>query len=303
MTVFMLGKDESSINYLIGFGIFPLIGIISTPNIVKHATNDTQKWKDIFYSKGNLNSTKETADYYRVNTPVSFEKKILLAVYKGQFLNVLVVIGIMLLVIGLCIHYVMREHGYTGNIISNLIELKAKKAIGGMFFLMIFFLAFGIPIIAYYVSNALKKIRVVRNHEYIAYHVIVQSVNSGRISIYDKNKHYSYKYCTCVGIKEKDVHLTPATLIFYRDMIFILYLAVNTESRSKGYGSYLLKWCLQKYRDKKIYLNIEEVREDVENFNILSNCREIDINEYKILDRVVAEILDEPISNIVEICS
>ena len=303
MTVFMLGKDESSINYLIGFGIFPLIGIISTPNIVKHAKNDTQKWKDIFYSKGNLNSTKETADYYRVNTPVSFEKKILLAVYKGQFLNVLVVIGIMLLVIGLCIHYVMREHGYTGNIISNLIELKAKKAIGGMFFLMIFFLAFGIPIIAYYVSNALKKIRVVRNHEYIAYHVIVQSVNSGRISIYDKNKHYSYKYCTCVGIKEKDVHLTPATLIFYRDMIFILYLAVNTESRSKGYGSYLLKWCLQKYRDKKIYLNIEEVREDVENFNILSNCREIDINEYKILDRVVAEILDEPISNIVEICS
>ena len=94
----------------------------------------------------------------------------------------------------------------------------------------------------------------------------------------------------------------------------------------------MLKWCLQKYRDKKIYLNIEEVREntkdyetrkkrlkfyqnngfyitnyiskeDIENFNILSNCREIDINEYKILDRVVAEILDEPISNIVEICS
>ena len=121
-------------------------------------------------------------------------------------------------------------------------------------------------------------------------------------------------------------------LIFYRNMIFILYLAVDTESRSKGYGSYLLKWCLQKYRDKKIYLNIEEVRENtkdyetrkkrlkfyqnngfyitdyiskenVENFNILSNCREIDINEYKILDRVVAELLDEPISNIVEICS
>ena len=121
-------------------------------------------------------------------------------------------------------------------------------------------------------------------------------------------------------------------LIFYRNMIFILYLAVDTESCSKGYGSYLLKWCLQKYRDKKIYLNIEEVREntkdyetrkkrlkfyqnngfyitdyiskeDIENFNILSNCREIDINEYKILDRVVAEILDEPISNIVEICS
>ena len=122
-----------------------------------------------------------------------------------------------------------------------------------------------------------------------------------------------------------------AYLIFYSDMIFILYLAINSEYRSKGFGSYILKWCLQKYKDKKIYLNIEEVRantkdyeirkkrlkfyqnngfyvmnyiskEDTENFNILSNCREFDIEEYKILDRAVAEILDEPISNIVEIC-
>lgn len=120
-------------------------------------------------------------------------------------------------------------------------------------------------------------------------------------------------------------------LIFYKNLVFILYLAVNTESRSKGYGSYLLKWCLQKYRNKKIYLNIEEVKEnakdyetrkkrlkfyqnnsfyitnyiskeDIENFNILSNSQEIDINEYKKLDRVIATILDEPISNIVEIC-
>ena len=92
-----------------------------------------------------------------------------------------------------------------------------------------------------------------------------------------------------------------------------------------------MKWCLQKYRDKKIYLNIEEVKEnakdyetrkkrlkfyqnngfyitnyiskeDIENFNILSNSQEIDINEYKKLDRFIATILDEPISNIVEIC-
>ena len=120
-------------------------------------------------------------------------------------------------------------------------------------------------------------------------------------------------------------------LIFYKDMIFILYLAVSSEKRSKGYGSYLLKWCLQKYSHKKIYLNIEEVKEgvkdyevrkkrldfyqkngffitnylskeDIENFNILSNSKEIDINEYKILDKNVAEILNEPTSNIVEIC-
>lgn len=129
---------------------------------------------------------------------------------------------------------------------------------------------------------------------------------------------------------DNEIVLGIIYLIFYKDMIFILYLAVNTESRSKGYGSYLLKWCLDKYYDKEIYLNIEEVREDIkdyetrkmrlnfylkngffitnyiskektENFNILSNNSEIDINKYKILDKVVAKILDEPISNIVEI--
>lgn len=118
-------------------------------------------------------------------------------------------------------------------------------------------------------------------------------------------------------------------LIFYKDMIFILYLAIDTQSRSKGCGSYLLKWCLDKYGDKKIFLNIEEVKEGVENykirkrrldfylkngffitnyvsneelenFNILSNNSKIDINEYKILDKVVAEILNEPTSNIIQ---
>ena len=152
-----------------------------------------------------------------------------------------------------------------------------------------------------------------REERYITLDKMIQSQNTELYCLIDDNHVLGIIY-----------------LIFYRNMIFILYLAVTTESRSKGYGSYLLKWCLQKYRDKKIYLNIEEVREstkdyeirkkrldfyqnngfyitdyiskeDIQNFNILSNCRKIDINEYKILDRVVAEILDEPISNIVKI--
>ena len=35
-------------------------------------------------------------------------------------------------------------------------------------------------------------------------------------------------------------------LIFYEEMIFILYLAINHQKRSHGYGSYLLQWCLEK---------------------------------------------------------
>ena len=214
-------EEDNIINYIIGFCMFPLIGIITTPNIVKHVKKDTTRWKSILYKNGNLHTIKNSKDYYKVDTPVSYEKKILSAVYSEQIKNILVVVGIMAFVMVIGIHYMITEHSYTENVIGNLIELKAKKSFGFIFFVMIFFTSFGIPIIAYYISNALKKISVVKKHEYMAYHVIVPRVNNGKIYIYDKNKHYEYKYCTCVGIKEKNINFTPATLVFIPDDVLI----------------------------------------------------------------------------------
>ena len=119
-------------------------------------------------------------------------------------------------------------------------------------------------------------------------------------------------------------------LIENRTSLFILYLAINSEYQSKGYGSYLLKWCLNKYKDKKIFLNIEELNEEKsdleirkkrldfylrngfyltnimskdnkENFHVLSNQKYVDLNEYIELDNFVAKVLNETISDIVEI--
>ena len=118
-------------------------------------------------------------------------------------------------------------------------------------------------------------------------------------------------------------------LIKYKEMIFILYLAINPEIRSEGYGSYLLKWCLNKYNEKDIYLNIDEIKENkkdyetrkkrekfylkngfymtdyiskenTQNFNILCNHKIIKIEDYMELDKFVAQILDEPVSNIIK---
>lgn len=214
ITIFTLQPGDGIINYIIGFCIFPLIGIITTPNVVKYVKKDTKKWKNVFYKNGNLDSIKNSKDYYKMVTPVSFEKKILLAVYKQNLLNLLVVIGIMSFAVFLSINHMTIEHSYTGNIVSNIIHTRSNRLFGVIFFLMIIFLAFGIPIIVYYVTNAIQKIRVVHNHEYIAYHAIVSSVNNSKIVIYDKNKHYTYKYGTCVGIKEKSIHNTPMILIF-----------------------------------------------------------------------------------------
>ena len=218
---------------MIGFAIFPFIGICTTPNIVKHVKNDTSSWKKIFYKNGNLYTIKNSPDYYRVKAPVEFEKKILSAVRKHQILNVLVVIGVMLVIVFLGINYMTRDHSYTDNLIKNLMITRNRRNFGFIFFMMIFFLAFAIPIIAYYVSNALKKIRVVRDHEYIAYHAIVPSVNNGRIGIYHKGKQFTYKYCTCVGIKEKEVKDTKAILVFVPDDVFLF--PENEEYRGERY--------------------------------------------------------------------
>ena len=221
ITVFVLQPGDGFINYIIGFSIFPLIGIISTPNIVKYAKKDTEKWKNVFYKNGNLESIKNSKDYYRVKKPVSFEKKILSVVYKQQFLNVIVVIAIMAIVIFIGVHHMITDYSYTDNVITNIIHTRANRLFGTIFFSMIVFITFGIPIIAYYITNALQKIKAVKNHDYIAYHAIVSSVNNSKISIYDGKKHYKYNYCTCVGIKEKNIHDTKATLIFIPDDVLL----------------------------------------------------------------------------------
>ena len=242
LTVITLQPGDGIVNYLVGFAIFPFIGIITTPNVVKHVKKDTEKWKHIFYKNGNLENVKKTKDYYRIKPPVAFEKKLLFAVYRNQFLNVLVVIAIMAFIIFLSIHHMTTDQSFTDNMITNVLQTRANRRFGFIFFLMLIFLAFGIPIIAYYIAHSIRKIKVVKNHEYIVYHAIVTSVNSGKITIFDGNKRYTYNYCTCVGIKEKNIHRTPANLIFIPDDVFLFpdnekYKVEKSEKIRKKYNN------------------------------------------------------------------
>ena len=112
-------------------------------------------------------------------------------------------------------------------------------------------------------------------------------------------------------------------LFNYKNLVFIFYLAIDSNKRSKGYGSYLLKWCLNEKKDKKVYLNIDELDEkfsdygtrlkrlyfyllnglyltdylSVEeecNFNILSANKDFSVDEYIKLDKVITtRLLDK----------
>ena len=221
VTVFSLGVDNDiDINYVIGFLTFPFVGVISTPNIVKHVFNNS-KWKEVLYKHGNLHKAKNNNDFYRLATPVPFEDKLKARMRLEEFLNVLVVVVIMLIIILVTGHYMVTDHSYTDDLLKNIMIMRARKAFGFMFFLTIFLLAFGIPIIAYYISNAIYRFKIIKEHKYLAYHAIVSGGSNG-IAIYQKNMHYQFKYCIYIGIKAKDVHQTPATLIFIPDYVLVV---------------------------------------------------------------------------------
>ena len=222
-------ENNIDINYFVAFGMFQITGIISTPKIVSFVKNDTKNWENILYSNGNLHVNKNSKDFYEVHAPVEFEKKLLRAVIIDQFLNIVVVIAVIVFIVFICIHYMVKGHHYTNNLFYNLLVIRFKRSFGIIFFLSVFFVIFIIPIMMFYISNAIKKIRVILKHEYIVYHAIVSSVKSNKIDINKDGIHYSYKYCNCVGIKSWKVKDTESILVFIPDDVFLF--PVNEKYR------------------------------------------------------------------------
>ena len=109
--------------------------------------------------------------------------------------------------------------------------------------------------------------------------------------------------------------------IRYKKLNFILYLAVNPKNRAKGYGSQLLRWFLKRHNDEIICLNIDELnkskidfenrkkrldfylkngmflsdivsKDNHETFHVISNKKNLSLDEYEKLDNYVAEVLN-----------
>ena len=221
--LFSFGYEENeSIYILFSVILFLIIGILTTPNVILYALNDMKNWKSIFYNKGNIAKHKMVAGFYMMTTPVSFERKIYFAVIKEQLLNIFtVILCIMLFIIIGLFNSAYEAIGTPGNIIYAIIHTKAVRMEGYFFFGSVFLAAFWIPIFAYYITNALYKLRIVKRHEYIAYHAIVDKVDTSKISINNSGVHYKYDYCACVGIKSKNINKTKSILIFIPDDLLL----------------------------------------------------------------------------------
>ena len=224
LTIIAWGNDNSEVTLTVGILMFPVISILISPNAAMYAFRDQKGWKRIIYGNGNLENFKDSKDFHSVKTPVSFENKILRAVIKGQILDILTVVSVLFVVATVyLISMVCHETSAVaqGNLIGAIINVRAEHKMGFMFFVLLFIVVFGFPVFIYYVSSAIYRIRIVTGHKYTAYHVIVQSIDDSVLRINRDKRQYKYKYSTLVGMREKQIHDTPATLIFIPDNVFV----------------------------------------------------------------------------------
>lgn len=223
-------EEEETVYLIFSIIIFLCIGIMVTPNVVLYALNDMKDWKNIFYKNGNLSNCKNVKGFYKMNAPVPFERKIYFAVLKEQILNINTVALVIVTFIGLALLSNSYEsNGEAGNIFYAIAHVKSVRADGYTFFGAVFFATFWIPIFAYYITNAVYKLKIVKRHEYIVYHAIVNKVDTFKIRINNSRVNYKYDYCSCVGIKSKDVNNTKAILIFIPDDMLLFPDYENEE--------------------------------------------------------------------------
>ena len=219
MVLYSFYNEEDEVIYLLfSVILFLIIGIISTPNVVIYALKDMKNWKDIIYKNGNLGYCKNAKGFYRTNKRVPYERRLFFTVLRDQLLDIFTIV---LVILFLVMRYLFLKSSDSfegkGNIFYAIIHTKSIRADGYMFFGAVFLAAFWIPIFAYYITNAIYKLRVVKRHEYIVFHAIVDEVDTFKLRIKNKYVNFKYDYCSCVGIKAKDINKTKSILIFVPD--------------------------------------------------------------------------------------
>ncbi|MBR3841605.1 MAG: GNAT family N-acetyltransferase [Erysipelotrichales bacterium] len=80
------------------------------------------------------------------------------------------------------------------------------------------------------------------------------------------------------GVYEDDNFIGLLVTLYYKDIVFLWYLAIEHDLRGKGHGSLILNEAAKKYAGYRLILNIEEVENENQqrrkNFYLKNGYRE-----------------------------
>ena len=77
---------------------------------------------------------------------------------------------------------------------------------------------------------------------------------------------FKKKSNTLYGFYEEDVFIGFTSVVVIRDVCYIYFLAVSPEIRNKGYGSKILSFIKDNYKDYNLLLCYEEVDEKYQDY-------------------------------------
>lgn len=191
-----MGKAGTDQEIMISMAVFPGIGLfLVSPNIIIHTVRKSRNWNRTNF--GYMGFT-------RVEAPDDYRMKLLWPVIREQLLNMSAVFGP--LFVGLIFATIGIE--------SSLSRI-ADRA--GLFFLGL--LIFGGPVLVYYMTCAIIRLRVLMRKEYEVYHGVVVGASFRELRL-NSTRHKTYG--VVLGMRTKDVDHTPATIVFIPDEIYVI---------------------------------------------------------------------------------
>lgn len=219
-------KDTALI--IVGLLLFVLDNIAITPIAVSSVRNDMKDWENAFYNS-TLAKSKETEDYYLVETPLPFERKMFCAVLCRRLLGTIFIA----LFIALCLFLLVRfgpiqykllhSDNIKGVLANDSYRLyKARNAASCATLILYFVSPFILSIFAYLIAITICELKVISGHKYIAYRAIVNCVDSNGIKVAHDEMCYIAKDYTLIGVRKNQLNFTPVTFVFIPDDVLVL---------------------------------------------------------------------------------
>lgn len=195
-----------------GIAILLLTGLLMSPNILLYAVKEGKDWESrVFkYKQGKSFRNKlYQEDFFRkVADPSPYHNKIVHGVIREAVWSLG---GLIVL-----ITYILFR-----NIISFLFGYSRRRSKAFVYISAI--IIFLIPMFAYNVTCSIHRIRTVLRREYFVCHAVVSGVKCFNMRITGKKGDiYQFKYCRCLGVRERDVHDSKVILAFVPDEVYLL---------------------------------------------------------------------------------
>lgn len=206
----------------IGFGSFPLFGMLSIPFAIKFGRKYVKEL-DTNYEESKSNLDKGFNKNENIN---DYHKRVVFQIIKTAIIAIIAIIIIMIFLLYRSGN-IFTDEGQTWlenrSTVSKVFH-KNRDIEGGAFLFVFGILTFGIPIIAYAITYYAHKVRFILKRKYISYIGTVDHIDlKYRIHLIGKNDEYkhiidSYKR---IGIRKKDLIGKEVVLVFSLDKVYI----------------------------------------------------------------------------------